>query len=302
MTAPAPVSATASAPVPVRADDTRISIWRRLAGHRSVVVGGALFLLVLTAALFAGWIAPYGPVATDTSRALQPPGWTHWMGTDQFGRDVLSRVIYGARPSLVMGMAPMLISSVIGTALGMVIGYYGRWTDLLMTRLVDIALAFPPILLALTVVAVLGPGLWSIALALGLSGIPFYIRMARGQVIQAKEAPFVLTAVAVGASDMRVMFRHIIYRVIPPILVMMTIHVAGAILAGAALSFLGLGIPPPSPEWGTMIQDGRKFIALSWWMAFFPGVALAVTVFATNLLGDGLRDVLDPRSKGEPIR
>jgi len=287
---------------PIRAEEASVGVWRRLIGHRSVVVGGALFLLVLISALFAGWIAPYSPVETGAADALRPPDWAHLMGTDQFGRDVLSRVIHGARPSLIMGVAPMLISSVIGTALGMVIGYYGRWTDLLMTRFVDIALAFPPILLALTVVAVLGPGLWSITLALGLSGIPFYIRMARGQVIQAKEAPFVLTAVAVGANDLRVMFRHIIQRVIPPILVMMTIHVAGAILAGAALSFLGLGIPPPSPEWGTMIQAGRQFIVLSWWMAFFPGVALAVTVFATNLLGDGLRDVLDPRSKGEPIR
>lgn len=287
---------------PIRAEEASVGVWRRLIGHRSVVVGGALFLVVLISALFAGWIAPYSPVETGAADALRPPDWAHLMGTDQFGRDVLSRVIHGARPSLIMGVAPMLISSVIGTALGMVIGYYGRWTDLLMTRFVDIALAFPPILLALTVVAVLGPGLWSITLALGLSGIPFYIRMARGQVIQAKEAPFVLTAVAVGANDLRVMFRHIIQRVIPPILVMMTIHVAGAILAGAALSFLGLGIPPPSPEWGTMIQAGRQFIALSWWMAFFPGVALAVTVFATNLLGDGLRDVLDPRSKGEPIR
>lgn len=287
---------------PIRTEEASVGVWRRLIGHRSVVVGGTLFLVVLISALFAGWIAPYSPIETDTAAAFRPPDWAHLMGTDQFGRDVLSRVIHGTRPSLIMGVAPMLISSVIGTALGMVIGYYGRWTDLLMTRFVDIALAFPPILLALTVVAVLGPGLWSITLALGLSGIPFYIRMARGQVIQAKEAPFVLTAVAVGANDLRVMFRHIIQRVIPPILVMMTIHVAGAILAGAALSFLGLGIPPPSPEWGAMIQDGRKFHRLSWWMAFFPGAALAVTVFATNLLGDGLRDVLDPRSKGEPIR
>ena len=289
-------------PTPVPLEEASAGLWRRLLSHRSVVVGGTLFVAVLAAALFAGWIAPFGPLETDSSKALQPPGWPHLMGTDQFGRDVLSRVIYGARPSLVMGVAPMLISSVIGTTVGMVIGYYGRWADLLTTRAVDIALAFPPILLALTVVAVLGPGLWSIALALGLSGIPFYVRMARGQVIQAKEAPFVQTAIAIGAGDLRVMFRHIIHRVLPPILVMMTIHVAGAILAGAALSFLGLGIPPPSPEWGTMIQDGRQFIALSWWMAFFPGVALAVTVFATNLLGDGLRDVLDPRSKGQPIR
>ncbi len=287
-----------SAPLP----ETTVHLWRRLASHRSVVVGGILFMFVLTAALFAGWLAPFDPVDTDPVNALQPPGAEYWMGTDQLGRDVFSRVIHGARPSLIMGLVPMLISSILGTTAGMLIGYYGRWADLMMSRLVDIALAFPPILLALTVVAVLGPGLWSIALALGLSGIPFYIRMARGQVIQANEAPFVQTAIAIGAGDARVMFRHIIYRVMPPILVMMTIHVAGAILAGAALSFLGLGIPPPSPEWGTMIQDGRKFVALSWWMAFFPGVALAITVFATNLLGDGLRDVLDPRSKGEPIR
>jgi peptide/nickel transport system permease protein len=261
-----------------------------------------LFTLVLVAALFANWLAPFDPLDTDPVNGFLPPSGDHWMGTDQLGRDVFSRVIHGARPSLIMGVVPMLISSIIGTAAGMILGYYGRWADLMMTRFVDIALAFPPILLALTVVAVLGPGLWSIALALGLSGIPFYIRMARGQVIQAKEAPFVQTAVAIGAGDGRILFRHIIYRVFPPIMVMMTIHVAGAILAGAALSFLGLGIPPPSPEWGTMIQDGRKFVALSWWLAFFPGVALAMTVFATNLLGDGLRDVIDPRSKGEPIR
>lgn len=293
-------TAAASTPTLRQEHSTRLS--RRLISHRSVVVGGILFLVVLAAALFAGWIAPHGPVGTNPDVALQPPSWSHPMGTDQFGRDVLSRVVHGARPSLVMGVVPMLISSLVGTALGMLVGYYGRWADLVMSRFVDIALAFPPILLALTVVAVLGPGLWSIALALGLSGIPFYVRMARGQVIQAKEAPFVQTAIAIGAGDLRVMFRHIIHRVVPPILVMMTIHVAGAILAGAALSFLGLGIPPPSPEWGTMIQDGRQFIALSWWMAFFPGVALAATVFATNLLGDGLRDVLDPRSKGERIR
>ncbi len=289
-------------PAQVPKEHTSVHLWQRLIAHRSVVVGGVLFLVVLAAALLASWITPYGPMQTDASSALQPPSWSHLMGTDQLGRDVLSRVIHGARPSLVMGVVPMLISSVIGTTVGMVIGYYGRWTDMVVTRFVDVALAFPPILLALTVVAVLGSGLRSITLALGLSGIPFYVRMARGQVIQAREAPFVLTAIAVGAGDLRVMFRHIIHRVIPPVLVMMTIHVAGAILAGAALSFLGLGIPPPSPEWGTMIQDGRKFIELSWWMAFFPGVALALTVFATNLLGDGLRDVLDPRSKGERIR
>ena len=282
--------------------ETTVGVWRRLISHRSVVVGGILFAFVLIAALFAGWLAPFDPVDTDPVNALQPPSGEHWMGTDQLGRDVFSRVIHGARPSLIMGVVPMLISSIIGTAAGMIIGYYGKWVDLMLSRFVDIALAFPPILLALTVVAVLGPGLWSITLALGLSGIPFYIRMARGQVIQAKEAPFVQTAVAIGASDRRVMFRHIIYRVFPPILVMMTIHVAGAILAGAALSFLGLGIPPPNPEWGNMIQDGRQFVALSGWLAFFPGVALAITVFATNLLGDGLRDVIDPRSKGEPIR
>ena len=287
---------------PAPLTETTVGVWKRLISHRSVVVGGILFALVLIAAIFANWLAPFDPVDTDPVNALQPPGGEHWMGTDQLGRDVFSRVIHGARPSLIMGVVPMLISSLIGTTAGMIIGYYGRWADLVMSRFVDIALAFPPILLALTVVAVLGPGLWSVSLALGLSGIPFYIRMARGQVIQAKEAPFVQTAVAIGASDRRVMFRHIIYRVFPPILVMMTIHVAGAILAGAALSFLGLGIPPPTAEWGTMIQDGRQFLVLSWWMAFFPGVALAITVFATNLLGDGLRDVIDPRSKGEPIR
>ncbi|MCE2527753.1 MAG: ABC transporter permease [Actinomycetia bacterium] len=291
-----------AAPTPAPLTETTVGLWRRLISHRSVVVGGSLFALVLIAAIFANWLAPFDPVDTDPVNALQPPSGEHWMGTDNLGRDVFSRVIHGARPSLIMGVVPMLISSLIGATSGMVLGYYGRWADLVMTRFVDLALAFPPILLALTVVSVLGPGLWSVSLALGLSGIPFYVRMARGQVIQAKEAPFVQTAVAIGASDGRVLFRHIIHRVFPPILVMMTIHVAGAILAGAALSFLGLGIPPPTAEWGTMIQDGRQFLVLSWWMAFFPGVALAITVFATNLFGDGLRDVIDPRSKGQLIR
>ena len=153
--------------------ETNVHVWRRLVVHRSVVVGGILFALVLAAALFADWLAPFSPVDTDPVNALQPPNRDHWMGTDQLGRDVFSRVIHGARPSLIMGVVPMLISSIIGTTAGMIIGYYGRWADLILTRFVDIALAFPPILLALTVVAVLGPGLWSIALALGLSGIPF---------------------------------------------------------------------------------------------------------------------------------
>lgn len=277
----------------------RSSFLRRALRHKSVVAGGGVLILLGCAALFAPLISPHDPFATNPATALEPPGGAFWFGTDQFGRDILSRIIYGARLSLPMGLIPVSIAATIGVAVGVLIGYHRGWLDSAFMRLIDVAFAFPPILLALAAVAILGPGFRNIMVALGIAWTPYYIRMARGQAIQAKEHGYVVAAVSAGASGTRVLRRHILQSVFAPVLVMMSIGVANAILAGAALSFLGLGAAPPTPEWGTILNDGKAFIERAWWIGFFPGVAIAVTVLASNLLGDGLRDILDPRLQSE---
>lgn len=275
---------------------SRRSALSRLGSSRSLVVGGSIVLAIVAMGVFASLIAPYDPIKANAPIALQGPTWEHWMGTDSLGRDILSRVIWGIRPTLVMGFVPATVGAVVGTAIGMPIGYRGGWLDLALMRFVDVAMAIPAILLALTLIAVMGPGLRSTVLALALAGLPFYIRITRTLTVAGKEVRYVKAAVATGASDTRIMVQHILPQLLPSILVIATLHVAAAILAGAALSFLGLGLSPPTPEWGTMIQQGKEFISRSWWMAFFPGVALAITVFGVNLTGDGIRDVMDPRS------
>ncbi len=268
----------------------------RLGSSRSLLVGGTVVLSIVVMGVFASVIAPFDPIKANATAALQSPTWDNWMGTDNLGRDVLSRVIWGIRPTLVMGFLPATAGAIIGTAIGMPIGYRGGWLDLALMRFIDVAMAIPAILLALTLIAVMGPGLRSTVLALALAGLPFYIRITRTLTVAGKEQRYVKAAVATGASDTRIMLQHILPQLLPSILVIATLHVAAAILAGAALSFLGLGLSPPTPEWGTMIQQGKEFISRSWWMAFFPGVALVITVFGVNLTGDGIRDVMDPRS------
>jgi peptide/nickel transport system permease protein len=227
--------------------------------------------------------------------ALQRPSAAYPMGTDQFGRDILSRIIFGARLSLQVGFIAVGIASAIGITLGMVAGYYGRWIDGAIGIVIDIMLAFPGILLALAIVAVLGPNLVNLMVAVGIASVPTYARLIRGAVLSARELTYVEAARVVGAKDRTIMFRHIMPNVLAPAIVLATLGIGQAILIGAAISFLGLGAKPPTAEWGAMLSSGRNFLQQAWWITLFPGVAIMITVLSINLLGDGLRDALDPR-------
>jgi peptide/nickel transport system permease protein len=272
---------------------------RRYFRSRSAVLGsGVLFLVVLTA-IFAPLISPYDPVLISTADRMQPPSNIHLFGTDDFGRDVLTRVFYGGRLSLLVGLTSVALASVSGTLLGIVAGYYGRWIDALIMRMIDVMLAFPSILLALVIVAILGRGLFNVMLAVGISTIPLYTRIVRGTTLSVKEMDYVVAAQATGSRDWRIMLFHILPNILAPIIVITTNGVAGAIISGAALSFLGLGAQPPTSEWGIMLAEGRGYLRAAAWITTFPGLAIMVTVMAINLLGDGLRDILDPRLKVE---
>jgi peptide/nickel transport system permease protein len=271
---------------------------RRLRRHRSVQVGAFGVTALVVLAVLAPYVTPYSPIDVVPKARLLPPSLEHPFGTDQVGRDVLTRVLYGARLSVPMGLVPVVVGSVIGVTLGVIFGYFRR-LDLVLTRFLDVALAFPALILALAVTAILGGGLLSIMIALGLAGVPYFARMARGQVQQARSNVYVEYAIGAGAGHRHIITTHLIQSLIAPILVMVTIGIGGAILAGSALSFLGLGPPPPTPEWGVMLQEGREFLRVAWWMSVFPGLAIVLVVVSFNLLGDGLRDVLDPRLRKE---
>jgi peptide/nickel transport system permease protein len=272
----------------------RIAV-RRLLRHPSVVVGGTLFLVVILSAVLAPWLSPYAPFKANLRSPLDPPGGAHVMGTDRFGRDVLSRVLWGGRLSLTVGVVSVGIAAACGVTLGLVAGYAGRRTEAVIMRTMDLLQAFPGILLALAVIATLGSSLPNLMIAVGISAIPDYVRIARGAVLSVKEREFVLAARVVGCTDRAILMGHILPNVTAPLVVIATLGIAGAIITGSALSFLGLGVRPPTPEWGNMLAEGREFLARAWWVAFFPGLAIMAAVFAVNLLGDGLRDVLDPR-------
>jgi peptide/nickel transport system permease protein len=261
--------------------------------------GLILTVVLVLIALAAPLLAPYDPDVQDTARRLESPSHQHPLGLDDLGRDVLSRIVWGARVSLRVGFSVVVLASILGITLGAISGYFGGWTDTIIMRLTDILLAFPGILLAIALVAVLGPSLNNVILALATIGWVGYARLVRGQVLKVREMEFVTAAKALGAKSPRVIVRHVLPNVINPVIVMATLGLAGAILSEAALSFLGLGVQPPTPSWGAMLTSGRRYLGLANHLAIFPGAAIMLAVMGLNFLGDGLIDALDPKYRKE---
>lgn len=267
----------------------------RLTRNKGAVGGGIILCAIVLVAIFAPALAPEDPLKQQYGRVLQAPNRETPLGTDQFGRDILSRLIVGSRQSLQVAVLAIAIAASAGTILGLITGYYGRWVDLIIQRLIDMQLAFPGILFALAIVSVLGPGLRNAMIAVGISLVPSYARTVRGSVLSARENAYVDAARVLGAGDGRIVLRHILPNVLAPIMVLSTVGMAWAILIGASLSFLGLGAQLPNPEWGLDLATSRDYLREAWWMSTFPGLAIMLTVISVNLLGEGLRDALDPR-------
>jgi peptide/nickel transport system permease protein len=270
-------------------------VWRQLRLNRAAMIGAALVLFEIVLALSAPWITPYDPFDQDPRAALQAPSREHFFGTDDTGRDLFSRVIYGTQISLRVGLISVGIGGGIGIVLGITAGYRGGVLDNAIMRVMDLLLAFPGILLALAIIAILGPGLFNVMIAVGISSIPYYTRVARGSSLALRDREFVLGARAIGCGDAHITRRYILPNVLPPLIVLATLGIASAILTAAGLSFIGLGAVPPAPEWGAILTLGRKYINQAWWYTTFPGLAIAITVLGINTLGDALRDALDPR-------
>jgi peptide/nickel transport system permease protein len=285
----------AAAAAPARSAPPRTSSWRALRRSRPGLAGAIIVTAIVIAAAGAPWLAPSNPTAPAFGAILSRPGPGHPFGTDQLGRDVLSRVIYGARIALAVGLATVVAAGLIGCTLGLVSGYAGGWADAAITRIADVQLSFPFILLALVVNAVIGAGLRNIIVSLVIAGWPLYVRVVRGEVLALRHREYVQAAVAVGAGPARLVWRHVLPNVMTPIVVISTLQVSQFIIAEATISFLGFGVQPPTPAWGSMVSDGRNYIFFAWWLAAFPGAALAVTALGVNLTGDWLRDALDPR-------
>jgi len=270
-------------------------VWRQLRRNRAAMIGATLLAIEIFVALAAPWVAPYDPYKQQPRSALQPPSRDHWFGTDDTGRDLLSRVIYGTRISLRVGLISVGIGGTIGISLGIAAGYRGGFVDNVIMRAMDLLLAFPGILLALAIITILGPSLFNVMIAVGISAIPSYTRVARGATLSLRDREFVVSARAIGARDLRITLKYILPNVLPPLIVLATLGIAGAILTAAGLSFIGLGAVPPTPEWGAILTLGRKYINQAWWYTTFPGLAIMVTVLGINMVGDALRDALDPR-------
>jgi len=269
----------------------------RVLRRRSARVGLAITLLFLLLTVAAGVIAPYDPYDQDLSAALSPPSPEHWFGADQYGRDVLSRVMHGTRTALLAVVVADGLALLLGCGMGLVAGFFGGRVDAVVMRLVDVLLAFPYLLLALIIVAALGPGLTNSMIAIGIVYTPQYARLIRGQVLAVRHADYVRAARALGAARLRIMLRHVLPNSFTPILVMATLQAGSVIVETAGLSFLGLGAQPPSPDWGALLADGQSYFLTAWWIATFPGLAIFVVVIGFNLLGDALRDLVDPRTR-----
>jgi len=270
-------------------------VLNRLRKDWFAIAGGAIVLLLLTVAVLAPVIAPYDPGSVETARLLEPPSADHWLGTDELGRDVLSRMIYGARISLMVGFIAVGIATLIGVIVGAVSGYYGGWVDELMMRFVDVMLTFPSFFLILAVIAMLEPSIVNVMIVIGITGWMGVARLVRAEFLSLKERDFVAAAKSIGQSDAIIIFRHILPNAMAPVLVSATLGIAGAILTESALSFLGIGVQPPTPSWGSILTEGKNYIEFAWWLSLFPGLAILVTVLGYNLLGESLRDALDVR-------
>ena len=272
--------------------------WRYFKKNRLAVGGGVLIVVIFLTAAFASFLAPYDPGKTEISSKLAAPSLRHLLGTDQLGRDVFSRMLYGSRVSLSVGFVAVAISICIGILVGAVAGYYGGWIDTVLMRFVDIMLCFPSFILILTVVALLGPSLFKVMVVIGITSWMGTSRFVRAEFLSLRERDFTQAARALGVKDHRIIFRHILPNALAPVFVTATLDVATAILVEAALSFLGFGAQPPAPSWGNILTEGRTYIFDAWWLTVFPGFAILVTVLSFNFLGEGLRDALDPRLRG----
>jgi peptide/nickel transport system permease protein len=267
-------------------------------GRGLVVFGIVVIILFVIAAVFAPWLAPYDPDQIDMNNALLQPSSAHWLGTDAIGRDTLSRTIYGTQTSLLIGFFVVILGSFVGMALGLIAGYFGGWTYTVVMRLIDTLMAFPMLILALLIASLLGGGLRNIIMALAFTMVPAYARLMCGQVMSVKENDYILAGRSMGASHLRIMLRHLAPNCFPPLIVMMTMMLGTTILAEAGLSFIGIGVQPPIPTWGNMVNDGRQFLLSNPLLSFAPGLAIMLVVYAFNMIGDGLRDALDPQLRG----
>ncbi|ARI76432.1 ABC transporter permease [Halobacillus mangrovi] len=274
-------------------------LWYQLKKNKIAMFGLFMTLVLMILAIAAPIVAPYDPYKMAPEARLAGPSLAHLLGTDQFGRDILSRIIYGTRISLQVGIISVGLSLVLGTIIGVVAGYYGKWVDAALSRLTDVMFAFPDILLALVIMAILGPSLTNLMIAVGIVYTPIFARIARGSVLANKNSLYIEAAKSMGVSNLKIMWKHILPNSMAPLIVQVTLSFAFAILAEAALSFLGLGVSPDTPSWGIMLSEGKDWMESAWWIAVFPGIAITLAVFSFNVMGDGLRDALDPRLKNE---
>lgn len=271
--------------------------WRNFKKSKAAVVGACIVAFFILLAIFGPWIAPQGINTQNLRERLLPPSADHWFGTDDFGRDIFSRVVHGARISLWLGFSSVIGSVIVGSILGIIAGYYGRWIDTIISRFFDILLAFPSILLAISIVAVLGPSLRNALIAIAIINIPNFGRLIRSKVLSIKQEEYIMSAKAIGMNDFRILFRHVLPNSMTPVIVQGTLAIASAIIEAAGLGFLGLGAQAPTPEWGKMLSDARIYLVNAPWTMIFPGLAIMLTVLGFNLMGDGLRDALDPKMK-----
>lgn len=272
------------------------TVWKRLRKNKAAMVGAGILIFFTLTSIFAPVLAPYSITEMNYEDSLMAPGATHWLGTDEFGRDLLSRILYGGRVSLLMGLVVVAIAGTVGVILGVISGFYRR-VDMFIMQIIDILMAFPSLLLAIAIVAILGVGLTNAMIAVAIAVTPSFVRVVRGSVLSIREVEYVEAAKALGVRDWKIIMKHILPNIASPIIVLATLEFGSAILAAAALSFLGLGAQPPNPEWGALVFVGKSFLSQAWWMTLFPGLAIMLVVLGFNLLGDGLRDALDPRMK-----